>query len=153
MENAISSQQEEIMDLVNLNSALLRVSREKANADRGIPNKKQHDGYLILVGKDQGMKKTDEADIQEYKCSIQSPCKAALPFDSVQRQIAMDLKYGSLLPDIGCEGILNGYDRETDACMLYQWTLSMNGKSGYYEVDMFFSKPITIPEYRLPSKK
>ena len=61
------------MDLVNLNSALLRVSREKANADRGIPNKKQHDGYLILIGKDQGTKKTDEAEVPEYKYSIQSP--------------------------------------------------------------------------------
>ena len=151
MENTISSQQEEIKDLVNLNSALLRVSREKANADRGIPNKKQHDGYLILIGKDQGTKKTDEAEVPEYKYSIQSPYKASLPFDSVKRQIGMDLKYGSLLPDIGCKGFVDSY-RETDACMLYKWTLSMNGKSGYYEADLFFSMPINIPEYRLPPK-
>lgn len=144
-----SKYKEEIEDIVNLNKALLRVSIEKANSERNIPYKKMHDGYLVLSGIEAGEKTYDEVTLDEYRYKIQSPYRASIPFKSVHRQISIDLKYGSLLHDVGCIGIDENV-QDSSVCVLYRWNLIMNTKSGFYEFDAFFTQPIEIPANRLP---
>lgn len=69
--------------------------KERANADRGLPNKKTYHGYVIESGR-QGFEQFKDAyDITHtstvWKTSIQTPFEAGLPFEIVQEAVNKDL--------------------------------------------------------------
>ena len=141
-EDQIQSLTKDLKNCVHLNSALLRVSIEKANADRGIPNKKAHDGYLVLSGK---------KDSETFKYILQTPYKASLPYDSIEMQVDQDFKHKDILSGLGCVMEETSEDMsDEEICYLLSWKLLVNAKSGYYEVEGRFSGPLAFQERRMP---
>ena len=151
-EEEIRRLNDELRELYDLNCRLLRVSRERANSDRGIKNKKTHDGYLIVRGQNIRWTIDEEygQDMTAYQYTIQTPYKIELPYDSTSLQVSKDLEFGHLLSDLGCTGI--GLSNTDSGCCLIEWGLSVNGVQGYYEINAVFSKAITISDDRVIPK-
>ena len=143
--NQLRALYKEVREYCILNSDLLRVRIEKANADRGIPNKKAHDGYIVISGK---------GEAGDYSYLIQTPYKASLPYEAIKMQVGLDLQYKDVLSEMGCIGEDEPNDYyEDDICLLKTWKLIVNAKAGFYEIDAHFSAPLIVPERRLPPKK
>lgn len=112
---------------MNLNHNLKRIARERANSDRGITPKKEHDGYLVLSSRQWKEKYMYDLTEEEYKalpddfrrkhgypCSeqrtadtwksiIQTPYDASIPINQIGPIIEEDdLWNGGVLDDIGC---------------------------------------------------
>ena len=89
----------------NLNNNLLRISRERANAKRGLQPKKEHHGYRFS-GKIMQTKTISGHDKKEgaiytdvWTATLESPYDATIPIHQIQDKIFDDLK--------GTEGILS----------------------------------------------
>lgn len=91
----------ETMELSNIE--LLRVFRERANADRGITPKKRHSGYKLKTMENikylhtfeltQGMRKrTVRKEIPFYKYKLETPYTTQFDFSEVKKIIILDLK-------------------------------------------------------------
>lgn len=113
---------------INLNHNLKRIARERANADRGITPKKEHDGYLVLSSRQWKEKYMYDLTEEEYKempddfrrkhsypCSdqriadawksiIQTPYDASIPINQIGPIIEHDdLLHGGILMDLNCQ--------------------------------------------------
>lgn len=116
---------------INLNHNLKRIARERANSDRGITPKKEHDGYLVLSSRQWKERYMYDLTEEEYKampdefkrkhsypCSeqrtadvwksvIQTPYDASIPIGQIGPIIEMDdLWVGGILADLGCVKML-----------------------------------------------
>lgn len=89
----------------NLNNNLLRITRERANAKRGLQPKKEHHGYRfsgkimqtkVISGHD---KKEGAIYTEVWKATLESPYNATIPIHQIQDKIFDDLK--------GMDGILS----------------------------------------------
>lgn len=120
---------------------------EKSYADnRGVAIKK---GYL----------KIEHKEAKVWKSTLQTPYDASLPLAQVRDRIEKDLGY--VLNSIGCESRLkpeyNGkyYDfgiNEEGYPMngMYKWQYKANYKMGLWEVEIFTTKSLRVPDYRRP---
>lgn len=123
--------EENLQKQIYLNKNLKRIARERANSDRGITPKKDHDGYLVLSSRQWKEKYMYELSEEEYKampdefkrkhsypCSeqrtadvwksvIQTPYDASIPIGQIGPIIEMDdLWVGGILADLGCVKML-----------------------------------------------
>lgn len=89
----------------NLNNNLLRITRERANAKRGLQPKKEHHGYRfsgkimqtkVISGHD---KKEGAIYTEVWTATLESPYNATIPIHQIQDKIFEDLK--------GTDGILS----------------------------------------------
>lgn len=112
---------------IDLNSNLLRIARERANANRGITPKKEHNGYLVLSSRQWIERYEHELTSAEYaempisfrrnhlypcttskaattwKSILQTPYDASLPLSCIQSKIEnTDLWDNDILDDLGC---------------------------------------------------
>ena len=64
------------------------------------------------------------------------------------------MEFGEILTDIGVSyhKDLDDYTLAESENVIYHWNLVMNAKAGFYEIELFVSAPIIIPDYRLPNK-
>lgn len=166
-----------------LNSNLKRIARERANQDRNITPKKEHDGYLVMNSRqwvenyeytyteeeydalDNQIKKKHPYPYKErrkadvWKSVIQTPYDASIPLDQVKSQIKDELR--DVMKSIGCQSRLkteyNGvfYDFGTNEegypkNGMYKWKYIANYRSGFWEIEVFTTKSLKVPEYRRP---
>jgi len=89
----------------NLNNNLLRITRERANAKRGLQPKKSHSGYRF-TGKIMQTKTISGHDKKEgaiytdvWTATLETPYDGTIPIHQIQDKIFTDL--------MGTEGILN----------------------------------------------
>lgn len=169
-----------------LNNNLKRIARERANADRGIKPKKEHDGYLVLSSRqwvehydhelteDEYNAKpeefrnryrfpyTEHLTAEVWKSIIQTPYDASLPLDQIRGMVEdTDLWDGGILRDIGCTNMANNdtngvyrsfgkNDKGYEENGLYKWKFVANYKSGFWELEIFTTKSLRVPENRRP---
>ena len=98
-----------------------------------------------------------------WKSTIQTPYDASLPLNQIRGQIMSDLWNGGVLEDIGCPKMLkdeyNGtYHEWPDedghgVNGMYRWTFQANYKAGYWELEIFTTKSLRVPEGRRPVPK
>lgn len=112
-------------------------------------------GYLKTV------KKT--ADV--WKSVIQTPHDASLPLNQIKDIIIEDEMFnGGVLDSIGCcckikeeyNGNYYSFGTNEDGYEkngLYKWKFVANYKSGFWEVEIFTTKSLKVPEYRRPPKR
>lgn len=183
LEANIKRLSEEVARERDLNRNLKRIALERANAKRGIRNKKYHDGYIVLSSQQYEEKWTEEVDYNEWrklntlkdskeysrrefhcasvwKSVIQTPYDASIPYDIVEPNIIDALQNDGVLLELGVEYSLsdeyNGiFSRidEDDENGMYKWTYSANYKLGFWEVIIYTAKQITVPEHRRPPQK
>lgn len=166
----------------NLNENLKRIALERANAKRGIKNKKEHDGYIVLNSQQYTEHWTEEIDISEWrkrnpgkndrfyskiqhhyetvwKSTIQTPHDASIPYEIVEKYVFQALWDDGILEELGCLDCLeekyNGtfHRFENDENGMYKWTYSANYKAGFWEVSIYTTKQLVVPAHRMPEQK
>ncbi|MGO5166669.1 MULTISPECIES: hypothetical protein [unclassified Candidatus Paralachnospira] len=166
-----------------LNGNLKRIARERANQDRDIRPKKEHDGYLVMSSRqwvenyeytytdeeyealDYQFKRkhpkpyTERRKADVWKSIIQTPYDASLPLDQIRGQVESEI--GDVLDSIGCQSWLKpeyngefydfgkndeGYPKNG----MYKWKYQANYKAGFWELEIFTTKSLRVPENRRP---
>lgn len=149
-----------------LNENLLRVAKERANADRGIRPKKEHTGYAVASSGEKEYRYKDGNNHWRKKLLwetvIQSPYTVDMPEAVARRQIMAELlnEDGERLIDrIGIDTVYRGsYAAMRDD---YEWcqawlkdpgqynimlqpSFRANFRAGYWEIVFFHTKPLGI---------
>lgn len=150
-----------------------RVEKERSCQDRGIPNKKLHSGYLVLSSKQVKDIVSEEYGysqrIDGWQTTLQTYYNSERPFHTIRKLIDEDLRF-KVLPMLGVD-IMNSVEdnghivpenmekipvdggiEEDDPCVVYKWSYHVRYLSGYWEVDVFHTLPLTIPVEMLPQR-
>lgn len=136
------------------NDSLQRIMRERANKDRELRPKKEHDGYVVLVSQQWN----EQGKAIYWKSTIQTPFDATIPYAEVCAPVMRNLDNG-VLYDIGCRmrsseaenGVYREFkgDGEETCNGMYKWRCRANFKTKLWELDIYTTAPITVPEYRV----
>lgn len=137
-----------------LNKNLLRILRERANADRSITPKRQHHGYIILCS--QQLIKKDNIKCSEvaivWKTQLQTPYPLNLKSSEIKDQIFKDFVENNIFVEMGI--YTDSLDIKTECEVnLQQYLFRANTRTGYWEIELYTSGEIIIPLNMLqPSK-
>lgn len=157
LEDALERQQ-------NLNNNLRRIARERANAKRGLTPKKEHSGYVVLYSAQYKQHCEKWKVVNAWHSVLQTPYDASLPLHQIKDIIADDLI--EVFACLGIRGVQdtdengnyvtwtveeNGVKREV--CGLYRWDYRANYKSGLWEMNLYHTKSIRVPEEYRPRKQ
>lgn len=151
----------------NLNNNLKRIARERANARRGIRPKKEHDGYVVLYSMQWRERYRDsngeKCVANVWKSVLQTPYDASLPLDAIQDEIWEELIHAVLYPlgfrqaqpveKNGEYRTWTGEDEDgivKELCGLYRWDCKANYKSGLWELNLYHTKSLRVPEEYRP---
>lgn len=148
----ISEQEVAVKQAQKLNKNLKRICRERANADRNITPKKEHDGYLVLQSREWRERLPDRRMVRTWKSVLQTPYDASIEQSVIEEQILEDLTE-KVLVDIGCLHYVspedNGiYTYVDDENLLYCWHFCSDYKSGYWCVILYTTRPLIVPVER-----
>jgi hypothetical protein len=148
----ITEQDVAVKQAQKLNENLKRICRERANSDRNITPKKEHDGYLVLQSREWRERLLDKRMVRTWKSVIQTPYDASIEPEVIEKQVFGDLIEGVLV-DIGCRHYVlpedNGkYTHEDDGGVMYCWRYSADYKSGYWCVIIYTTRPLIVPVER-----
>ena len=154
-----------------LNANLLRISRERANADRKLKPKKEHTGYLVMISGEKELRYKDgNRNLKKallWETVIQSPYSIEFTEKQARRQIMEELlrkddESRSLLSQIGIEGLYNksygsllhdrAYCQEPERFnIMLKPKFRANFRAGYWEVVFFHTKPLdSVPKELRP---
>lgn len=158
----VERQTAEIADQRALNANLLRISRERANADRGLRPKKVHTGYVVVTSSEKeiryrgGRNKLLTAKV--WETVLQSPYSVDFTESQARQLIEENLltEKNGLLADVGitliCHG--NGYETLTEVenwkeikilhNALFSRQLRANYRVCYWEYIIQHTKPLGI---------
>lgn len=132
---------------------LMRIKREQGNAARGIINKKQHHGYIIINSQE-----VEDRDFWEYnnkktswKSQFQTPYMVDCPYSSVRNQILSELN-DIIMPELE----VTAYSMDEEITKInenkfYKIRMSANYKTGFWEVTIYATQGLSIPASMLPS--
>ena len=159
-----------------LNANLLRISKERANAERGLKPKKERTGYVVVHSEEKeysfrdGRKRVYKVKL--WETIIQSPYSVEFAEDVVRKQLEEEMfpENGKwLVGRIGITGKYNGNyekmseDKENNSedsffagnvVVAQQQRLKRNFRSQYWEVAIVHTKPLgDIPEDLMPTSK
>ena len=123
---------QESLNMKKMNENLIRIMRERANQNRGIRPKKEHDGYIVLSSSQwterydeelwdeeidpekyqseerrqyalsNGLLRIEHKTAECWKTIMQTPYDAGLQLESISKQIENDLFEGGILREMGC---------------------------------------------------
>ena len=159
-----------------LNAYLLRVSRERANADRNLKPKKERCGYVVVNSEEKeiGFKTGDKRlhKVMLWETTIQSPYSVQMTEEVVRKQITDDLFPSGevwIVGRIGITGKFNGsYEKflewkrknpedsfyDGNVVITRQQRLKRRFRLEYWEVAIVHTKPLgDVPEDLLPFEK
>ena len=159
-----------------LNANLLRVSRERANADRNLKPKKERCGYVVVNSEEKetgfraGSKRLHK--VMLWETTIQSPYSVQMTEEVVRKQITDDLFPSGevwIVGRIGITGKFNGsYEKflewkrknpedsfyDGNVVITRQQRLKRRFRLEYWEVAIVHTKPLgDVPEDLLPFEK
>ncbi len=103
--------------------------------------------------------RTVRRSVQTWRSIIQSPYESSLPLDNVMDLINNDMRQGHILEDLGCgrisdtveDGKYRDFGKNEDGnaiCGMYRWKFIDNFSRGYWEVEIFTTGPLSVPEDR-----
>lgn len=147
-----------------LNANLLRIAKERANADRGLKPKKQHTGYGVVVSGEKEHRYRDGnrswRRVVLWETVIQSPYTIDLPEEVARKQIMEELLHQDeagerLIYRLGLNAFYDGgYGAMMDDrrwCaepgrynIMLRPRFQANGRYGYWEVIFFHTKPLGV---------
>lgn len=164
-ENELDKAREEIEYLNGLNKNLLRISRERANADRKLKPKKKHTGYAVLTSEEKEYRYKSRFGERQiavlWQTVLQTPYSVEFTEEHV-RNLLKEMSSGQgrlfILGKIGIDASYTGryedmvQDRKYDAekarlNILLAKKLRANYRSGYWELILTHTKPLgLLPE-------
>ena len=143
----------------SLISNLKRIARERANAKRGLTPKKLRSGYIILSSSQfrQRYKNSDGKKCIAYtwRSILQTPYDATVPLDTIEDEIWNELVHRILYP-LGFRRTQNAdhngeYMTLEEDNVLYRWDYKANFRSGFWELTLYHTKDLIVPEEYRPS--
>ena len=148
----------------NLNNNLKRIAKERANAKRGLTPKKERSGYIVLFSSQYRERyRNDEGEklvANTWKSVLQTPYDATLPLEQIKDDVWNELMHQILYPmgfrkvqDIDKNGEYKfWYEDEEELCGLYRWDFKANYKTGLWEITLFHTKSLCVPEEYRPAR-
>lgn len=164
MEDALAAERAESAHQRALNANLLRIARERANADRKLKPKKEHTGYLVVFSGEKELRFKDGNNHAKrtllWETVIQSPYVVDIPEAQIRKLILEELIQEDedgyrLIDKIGIHGMYpKGYgsmleDREWCAepekfNIMRKPKFRANFRAGYWEVICLHTKPLDV---------
>ena len=164
LKTALEKEQEKSAYLDGLNKNLLRMSRERANADRKLKPKKEHTGYVVVSSGEKELSYKDGGRYLKKKMLwetvIQSPYSVDFTEQQARQQITQELLQKdatgmNLIGQIGIDYIYGKgygsllhereYSQEPDQFnVMLKLRFRENFRAGYWEVVFFHTKPLGI---------
>lgn len=160
LRSEVEAQKQENGYQANLNVNLLRIARERANADRKLRPKKEHTGFVVISSKEKvhryqtGTRKTESVIC--WETVLQSPYTVDFTEEQARRLIKDNLYPKDqewLIGKIGISGkYMNGYSalvKDQDKswiernCVIEE-QLRANYKAGYWEFILLHTKPLDV---------
>lgn len=147
-------------DLEIKNKNLIRIAKERANADRKLQPKKERSGY-VLQNMDQASKTFVFAQGKHnktvkrgcWKIKLQTPYEALMSFSAAQRSVADDMQ-NEFAKSIGIQKIHENssvWNESTvnslwssDDNFAFDFTYKLNAIRGYWEVEFYTRYSITV---------
>ncbi|MBU5678996.1 hypothetical protein [Blautia sp. MSJ-9] len=150
---------------INLNGNLKRIARERANAQRGLVPKKEHSGYVVLSSV-QCRVHHDNGVTYVWRSILQTPYDASLPYEQIADDIWAELRM-RILKSIGIfyvqlkkdNGIykkwtdIDDVGKEHEVCGLYRWCFKANYVCGLWEMTMYHTQSLYVPEEYRPVRR
>ena len=168
LQTELESEKEKVLYQKKLNENLLRIAKERANADRKLRPKKERTGYVIVNSEEKEYRYKDGGHSRRvfiWETIIQSPYSVDFSEDIVRVQIPNELfpKEGTgLVRNIGITGKYGGDCRmlmleksknpqnefyRRNIILAVQQRFKRNFRSGYWEIVIAHTKPLgTIPD-------
>lgn len=135
------------MEQENLNKNLLRIMKERANADREIVPKKKHHGYIILYLQELYVKKLYSPNTSEqlptWKIQVQTPYSIDFKSCEIKEQIFKDFEDNGIFAEMGIQTVS---DKEDTDIKIHHYLFKANSKTGYWEVELYTIGEINIPQ-------
>lgn len=173
---ALEAERAESTHQRHLNANLLRIAKERANADRGLKPKKERPGYVVVHSEEKEYSFRDGRKrlykVKLWETIIQSPYSVEFAESVVRKQIEDEMfPEGKelLIAKIGITGKYNGsYEKMREAMeqnpedsfysgnvvIARQQRLKRNFRSKYWEVAIVHTKPLgDVPEDLMPEVK
>ena len=102
-----------------------------------------------------GYLRTEHKTADVWKSVLQTPYDASIPLEQVQYRVEEeDLWKKGILKDIGCTGMhesyANGRFDKNEKNELYRWVFKANYRSRLWEIEIYTTNELNVPEYRLP---
>lgn len=161
----LNSAKGEIGRLNDLNANLLRISRERANAKRGLKPKKVHHGYIVLDNQQSSYNKRFyngrrmlSTSFPCWKLRIQSPYDSSIPFSIITKNIHDDLinflgdalninsiYKVSTLDNASLDEIEKLWDNK-DINFIFNTSYKSNYRTGLWEVEYMVRASVIVPE-------
>ena len=113
----------------------------------------------------QGYLQVEQKTANVWKSILQTPYDASIPLNQIRSKVEDDdLWAGGILKDIGCpcmcENAANGtymeFGNSEDGYEqngLYKWQFKANYRSGLWELEIFTTKSLRVPEHRRPPQR
>lgn len=168
MEQQVSAAQEEAEYQKRLNANLLRISRERANADRNLRPKKEHTGYQVVFMEEKDYRYKEGRSwrkIRLWETVLQSPYSVEFAEEQARKQIEVDLftedwsitkigitgRYDGTYEDMIADSTLNQEFLAGNVELAKQQRLRANFRSKYWEFIFMHTRPLNIvpPEMRV----
>lgn len=160
---ALNEAQTEIAYQKGMNENLLRIARERANADRKLKPKKEHSGYVVVVSSEKIYRYKHGhrlGSAKLWETVIQSPYLIEFPAKQVKKLIIQEFfpengewkaarlgidrwfsgDYGDLLND---QNVDEEFVKHNVALMEYQ-SFRANYRAGYWEVILVHTRPLGV---------
>lgn len=157
LEDALSQQR-------SLNDNLKRIARERANAKRGLTPKKDRSGYIVLFSSQYRERYRNEEGekcvANTWKSVLQTPYDATLPLEQIKDDVWDELMHQVLYPmgfrkvqDVDKNGEYKSWhEDEEELCGLYRWDYKANYKTGLWEITLYHTKSLSVPEEYRPAQ-
>lgn len=159
-----------------LNKNLLRINKERSNAERKLQPKKEHTGYVLLQSQEKEIRNINPNERNPqlvWETSLQTPYTVELSADEAKTQIVNDMgnyQTLALLSELGIERVLNNMSNRTPEEFRINRNISderqlkdgentviktflrQNFKNGYWEVIYQHTHNITYVPRNMRSK-
>lgn len=151
---------------ISLNQNLLRINKEKSNAERKLRPKKEHTGYVVISSQEKEVRYKAGKRMQSlvvWETILQSPYSIDFPEEQARTQIYNELltnEGGWKLGDIGItsrymasleEMVENLGQKIFEQNRAYSQRLRANYKAGYWEYIVLHTLPLErVPKNMLP---
>lgn len=161
MRSIVEDDTQTIARLTAQNDNLMRISRERANAERGLRPKRQHTGYVVLNSRQRVQWLKDRKTEILYETRLQSPYKTSTEMRFAEKYIRADLfSEKQLLRAIGITGQYSGgfdawisereRNRQPDESnMVLSYTLNQNFQKGFWEIFITHTAPLSDTPYEM----
>ena len=146
----------------NLNSNLLRISRERANQDRNLRPKKAHNGFIILNRQSipyklysnvYKAKKPNFIEVECFKTKIQTPFNASVNLNLIRDEIVKAFK--NIMSEFGIDSCYDYYSisnvslsnlkehfYNSNENFIFKECFIANFKSNLWQIDIYTKKAI-----------